>query len=50
MVSATFSFLFMLNWAAQDSTPILNFTSFVFVLTSAIALAALQIAQTDKNY
>ncbi|HEY9749169.1 MAG TPA: hypothetical protein V6C63_10855 [Allocoleopsis sp.] len=44
MVSATFSFLFMLNWATQDSTPTLNFASFLFVLTSAIALATLQIA------
>ncbi|MBD2122649.1 MULTISPECIES: hypothetical protein [Trichocoleus] len=44
MASATSSLLFMLNWATQDSTPTLNFTSFLFVLTSAIALATLQIA------
>jgi hypothetical protein len=44
MVSATSNFLLMLNWAAQDSTPTLNFESFLFVLTSAIALATLQIA------
>jgi hypothetical protein len=44
MVSATLSLLFMLNWATQDSTPTLNFASFLFILTSAIALATLQIA------